>query len=232
MQSSKSKNAQSNGICERMHQTMLNVLKVHAKITTIDDYNGARHTMEHAIASCIHATRIAVNHTMQHTPGEIVFQRDMLLDIPVIADLVAIRERRQLLIDENLRRQNEKRIEYHYKVGEYVMIKVYDPSKGEDKLHGPYKIQETRTNGTVVVIRNEEGNVLETYNIRKLQPYKGPPIVPRARVVHQREGQANYFFIHQELIKQLSVFLVERSIAGGEECSKPWGLPCMPSISH
>ena len=60
--------------------------------------------MEHAIVSCIHATRIAVNNTMQHTPGEIVFQRDMLLDIPVIADLFAIGERRQLLIDKNLRR--------------------------------------------------------------------------------------------------------------------------------
>ena len=83
---------------------------------------------------------------IQHTPGEIVFQRDMLLDIPVIADLVAIRERRQLLIDENLRRQNEKRIEHQYKIGDYVWIKVYDPSKGDDKLHGPYKIQETRTN--------------------------------------------------------------------------------------
>ena len=114
----------------------------------------------------------------------------------MIADLVVIRERRQLLIDKNLRRQNEKRIEYHYKVGEYVWIKVYDPTKGEDKLHGPYKIQETRTNETVVVVRNEEDNVLETYNIRKLQPYKGPPIVPRARVVHQKEGQADYFFIH------------------------------------
>ena len=112
------------------------------------------------------------------------------------------------------------------------MIKVYDPTKGEDKLHGPYKMQETRTNGTVVVIRNEEGNVLETYNIRKLQPYKGPPIVPRARIVHQGEGQADYFFIHQELIKQLSIFLVERSIAGGEECSKPRGLSYMPFISH
>ena len=93
-------------------------------------------------------------------------------------------------------------------------------------------IQETRTNGTVVVLRNEEGNVLETYNIRKLKPYKGEPIVPRARVVHQREGQADYFFIHQQLIKQLSTFLVERSIAGGEECSLPRGLPSMPSISH
>ena len=94
----------------------------------------------------------------------------MLLKISAIVDLVAIRERRQLLIDKNLRRQNEKRIEHHYKVGDWVMIKVYDPKKGDDRLHGPYKIKETRTNGTIVVIRNEEGNVLETYNIRKLKP--------------------------------------------------------------
>ena len=95
------------------------------------------------------------------------------------------------------------------------MVNGTNPAKGEDKLHGPYKIQETRTNGTVVVIRNEEGNVLETYNIRKIQPYKGKPIEPRARLVHQREGQADYFFIHQQLIKQLSMYLVERSIARG-----------------
>ena len=102
----------------------------------------------------------------------------MFLGISVISDLVAIRNRRQLLIDENLRRQNEKRIEYHYKVGEYVWVKVYNPVKGADKLHGLYKIQETRTNGTVVVVINEIGNVVETYNIRKLEPYKGPAIDP------------------------------------------------------
>ena len=118
---------------------MLNVLKVYAKTRMVDTYNDAQHVMEHAIAASIHATRCAVNHTMQHSPGKIVFQRDMLLDIPVIADLVAIRERRQLLIDidENLRRQNEKRIEHHYKVGDWVMIKVYDPKKGDDRIHGP-----------------------------------------------------------------------------------------------
>ena len=76
----------------------------------------------------------------------------MLLDIPVIADLVAIRQRRQLLIDKNLRRQNEKRIENHYKVGDYVWIKVYDPAKGDDTLRGPYEIQETRT--AVCICRN------------------------------------------------------------------------------
>ena len=106
------KNAQSNGICEWMHQTMLNVLKVYAKTPAkmINTYKDAQHVMDHAIAASIHATCCAVNHTMQHSPGEIVFQRDMFLDIPVIADFVAIRERRQLLIDENSRRQNKRKL--------------------------------------------------------------------------------------------------------------------------
>ena len=167
---------------------------------------------------------------MQHFPGEVVSQRDMLLDIPVIAKLVAIRERRQLLIDENLRRQNEKRLEYHYKVDDWVMIKKYDPKKDDNQFHGPYKIKETRTNGTVVVIRNKEGNVLETYNIRKLKPYTGPAIPARARVVHEAEGQPNYFFVEEA--NRMAAYIVERSITGGEECSKPMGLPWLPFISH
>ena len=57
----------------------------------------------------------------------------MFMDVPVIADLVAIRERRQLLIDENLRRQNRRRYGHHYRVGDYVHIRVYDPKKGDDK---------------------------------------------------------------------------------------------------
>ena len=85
---------------------MLNVLKVYGKmlLQMIDTYKDVQHVMDHAIAASIHATRCAIVHTIQHSPGKIVFQRDMLLDIPIIADLVAIRERRQLLIDENLRR--------------------------------------------------------------------------------------------------------------------------------
>lgn len=145
---------------------MLNVLKVllqvYSKTSFINCYTGAHHLMEHAVASCIDATQCAINHAMQYTSREIVFQRDMFLDIPVIVDLVAIRERRQSLIDESLRRQSKKRIEHHYNVVDQVWIKVYDPKKGDDKLYGPYKIQEFRTNGTVVVVRNEIGNVLET----------------------------------------------------------------------
>ena len=101
--------------------------------------------MDNALATLMHATRCAVNHTMQNSPGEIVYQRDMFVDVPVLANLEAIRQRRQLIIDQNVRRQNRKRYDHHYRVGDYVMITKYDPKKGDERLHGSYPIIETKT---------------------------------------------------------------------------------------
>jgi hypothetical protein len=88
----------------------------------------------------------------------------MLLDVPVMADLVNIQEQRQVMIDENLRRQNRKRIEYEYKVGGEVLIKSDNPSKLEPRAHGPYVIVAVYTNGTLDVRRNAQ--VTERLNIR------------------------------------------------------------------
>ena len=52
------------------------------------------------------------------------------------------------------------------------MIKRYDPTKLQEKLYGPYPIEQVFTNGTVRVKRAEL--IDETYNIRKIVPYKGP----------------------------------------------------------
>ena len=63
-------------------------------------------------------------------------------------------------------------------------------------------------------VRNEVGNVLETYNIRKLEPYRGPAVIPRTRVVHQGGAQANYFFVEEA--NRMAAYIVDRSIAVGE----------------
>ena len=97
----------------------------------------------------------------------------MFIDVPVLADLEAIRQRRQALIDSNLAKQNRKRYDYHYKVGDHVYVKKYDPRKSEERMHGPYPILECRTNGTVVLRRLPNGLIDEVYNIRKLVPFKG-----------------------------------------------------------
>ena len=152
----------------------------------IDNNQDAKDVINYALAALQHATRCAVNHTMKNSPGEIVFRRDMFIDVPVLVDLETIQQRRQALIDQNLMRINQKRYDYHYQVNDYVMVKKYDPKKGEERVHGPYQITECRTNGTVQIQR-ENPMIQETFNIRKLVPYRGP------QVQAQNDDQMNFF---------------------------------------
>ena len=48
-------------------------------------------------------------------------------------------------------RHNRKRYDHHYHVNDHVMIKTYDPTKMQEKLHGPYPIAEMRTNDIVIL---------------------------------------------------------------------------------
>jgi hypothetical protein len=86
-------------------------------------------------------------------PGSFVFQRDMFLKIPIIADLQSIQERRQVLINEKLRGQNLKHRRFDYAVDQEVLIKVPQPKKIDDRNKGPYRISQVHTNGTVTIQR-------------------------------------------------------------------------------
>mgnify|MGYP003336615714 CR=1 FL=1 len=95
----------------------------------------------------------------------------MFVDVPLIANLVAIRNRRQLIIDRNLMQHNRKRYDYHFCVGERVMVvkKDWDKHKMKERLNGPYQILDTRTNRTVRL--QMPGDMIQTVNIRKLRLY-------------------------------------------------------------
>ena len=122
--------------------------------------------IESAIATCVHATRCAVNHQIRASPGGIVFNIDMLLDTPLTAEYEAIQRRRQKLIDKSLMRCNQKRIEYNYNIGDKVYVKEYDPTKMMQRHHGPYHVQRVYNNVTLGVPMND--NTMDRYNIRKL----------------------------------------------------------------
>jgi hypothetical protein len=47
----------------------------------------------------------------------------MFLNIPLIVNLQTIQDRRQVLIDENLGRQNLKRCSFDYAINQEVLIK-------------------------------------------------------------------------------------------------------------
>lgn len=163
-------NPQANAICERMHQTVGNILRTLLRAHPPANVNQAEVLVDQALATAMHAMRCSVSRSLNVSPGALVFQRDMILDLPIIADLVTIQERRQVLIDENLRRQNVKRRSWDYRVGQQVLIKTIEPNKLEARAHGPYPIVQVHVNGTLTVQRTQ--HVTERINIRRVVPHR------------------------------------------------------------
>ena len=104
-----SRNPTANAICERMHQTVGNVLR------TLVHKNGprseahAKELVDEALAVAQHALRCAVHTTLGSSPGALVFNRDMFPNIPLMADWKLLNLKREHLVNEILRGANLKR---------------------------------------------------------------------------------------------------------------------------
>ena len=55
---------------------------------------------------------------LKSLPGAAVFGRDMLFDIPYIADWTSIGNRRQASVDQMNTRRNSRRVDFDYAVGQ------------------------------------------------------------------------------------------------------------------
>ena len=160
------KNPRANAIVERMHQilgTMIRaqLVKHHPKDDPIADLCSAA---AYAIRSTVHGTT-------QYTPGQLVFNKDMILRTNIQANVELVRHRRAAAIESNNRRENKRRIAYDYKAGDKVLIL----SGGMDpklKLNeGPYKvISFDKDSGTLQIQKN---HYIEPINIRRVRPYFG-----------------------------------------------------------
>jgi hypothetical protein len=99
-----------------------------------------------------------------------IFGRDMLFDVPFLADWNKIGDYRQRQTDLNNMRENESRIDYDYKVGDKILVRKEGIlRKAESKWHNdPWTIVTVHTNGT---IRVQRGNKSERLNIRRVKPF-------------------------------------------------------------
>lgn len=165
-----SRNPQANSVCERLHQTVANILRTILAERPPRNLQQAEAAMDEALSTATHVTRCAVSRSLGTSPGALVFRRDMLLDLPIVVDLWKIQQGRQSLIDENLIRQNRKRRDFNYAVGQEVLLKAVNPSKLEPRAHGPYQIVQVYTNGTIDIRR--QPHVIERINIRRVIPFR------------------------------------------------------------
>ena len=101
-----SRNPTGNSICERMHRQIGDVLR-----TRIHEYpprtlGDAQAMVDEQLAVASHSIRSNVSTVTGYSPGALAFHRDMFLGVPLVADLLAIREGRQLKVDKNRMRVN------------------------------------------------------------------------------------------------------------------------------
>jgi hypothetical protein len=124
--------------------------------------------MDVCLVTAMHATRAAASRALNyHTPGVLVFQRDMFLDVPLIADIIAITNRRQVVVNESLRKANLSRRTYDHRVNDQILVKAYQPNQLEELFEGSYTITTVHVNRTVT--SQQTHNVVERINIRRIK---------------------------------------------------------------
>jgi hypothetical protein len=116
------------------------------------------------------AIRSTYHTVLKASPGAAIFGRDMLFDIPYIADWNKIGDYRQRQTDLNTQRENNSRVDYDYKVGGKVLVRKDGILRKTESRYDsePWTITSVHTNGT---IRVERGSKSERLNIRRVTPF-------------------------------------------------------------
>ena len=160
------RNPQANAILERIHAVLADMMRT-SNMDMSDTVTPQ--DIDEFLINASWAVRSTYHTVLRSTPGAAIFGRDMLFDIPYIADWKAIGKRRQDSVNQNTARENTRRLDFDYVLGQRVMVRKDGIlRKAEDRYVGPYVITQVHTNGTV---RIQRGTLSERINIRRITPY-------------------------------------------------------------
>jgi hypothetical protein len=159
-------NPQSNGVIERVHQVLGDMLRTFEledrDLDAKDPFGSFLSAAAYAIRSTYHTVLVA-------SPAELEFGRHMLLPVKFTADWQAIQAKRQRRIEDSNARENASRIEHEYKIGDLIMkARPGKLAKLRRKRDGPYAVTHVYTNGT---LRIRKGVVAERISVRRVSPY-------------------------------------------------------------
>jgi transposase InsO family protein len=164
-----SHNPQANAIIERVHKVVNNMLRsFDLEKEQLEEEN----PFEYFLQSTAWAIRSTYHTTLQATPCQLVFGRDMIHNIAFKANWDRIQKRKQDIINKSNNKENKSRIPYQYKVGDQVLLET--PGilrKLSTPRTGPYPITQVYNNGTVQI---QKGIVSERVNIRRISPFNKP----------------------------------------------------------
>jgi hypothetical protein len=134
-----------------MHKTVGNVLRTLLHGEPPQNITNAKEFVDETLSIAMHAMRARIHSTLGSSPGSLVFNRDIFLNIPLIANWHAITQKREHLINENLMQENQKKRQYEYLPEQRVPKKHWKPRKLDKRTSGPYRVLQTHANGTVTI---------------------------------------------------------------------------------
>ena len=134
-----------------------------AKTITPDDVDVFLNNAAWAICSTYHTV-------LKASPGVAILGRDMLFNIPFIADWNKIRDYRQRQTDLSTARKNSKRADYDYKVSDKVLLTQEGILRKAESSYSkePWTIMTVHTNGTIRIQRRTQS---ERLNSQRVTPF-------------------------------------------------------------
>ena len=99
---------------------------------------------------------------------QLVFGRDAILNIKHVADWEHIRQRKQLRINNNNKRENMRRNNHQYKVGDKILVKRKKNYKHELEFMVPFPITQMDDNAT---LRFQNEIINDATNICRIKPF-------------------------------------------------------------
>lgn len=159
-------NPQGNSPVERIHQVVQNMIRT----KELDSYEFDHLDPWGEILSSVGwAIRASYHSTLQATPAQLVFERDMLFNLKKVINWKSITENKRRQIARDNERENAARIDYEYQIGDRVLRKKKGIlRKFSKKKSDPYQIIAIHSNGTVTI---QKGATQDRLSIRLIEPY-------------------------------------------------------------
>ena len=142
------KNPQANAVCERLHQSIIDTLWTILHTYLPNNIDQSIYIMDTSFATAAYAFKVVIHCTLNVSLGAILFQRDMILNIPLITDLIQLHEQRHIIIDEQLQHANLQCRTFDCKTGDEILILTNNPTTLQDRGIGPFSIIQVHANGT------------------------------------------------------------------------------------
>jgi hypothetical protein len=132
------KNPQVNAICERVHQVLGTMMRT-SELDMADSVEPS--DIDTFIDNAAWAICSTYHKVLKASPGAAIFGQDMLFNIPFVADWRQIGDYKQHQSDRSNKRENNKHVDYDYKVGDKILIQKDGSFRKAESIwkknHGP-----------------------------------------------------------------------------------------------